>query len=205
MKQFPSRRAFCAGAAALAVGALCGGAARPFSTKADFLRPPGALPESDFAARCIRCERCIDVCPESVLYPLGIESGVLSVRTPSVDYSAGLCTFCDKCREVCPTGAVGAIDPWSPMSGRIGVAVVRPERCLSYLQPGSCGVCEKACEYGAISFDSERKILIDQEKCNGCGACVAVCPANVNTHFDGGQVRGVEVVTEKRFAQEGRS
>ena len=49
-----------------------------------------------------------------------------------------------------------------------------------------------------------RIIEIDQEKCNGCGACVAVCPANVNTHFDGGQVRGVEIVTEKQFAREGR-
>lgn len=202
MNQLPSRRAFCAGAAVLAVGAVCGVSARPFSASADVLRPPGALAEGEFAARCIRCERCISVCPESVLYPLGIEKGLLSVRTPSLDFTRGKCTFCDKCREVCPTSAIGPIDPYAPSTGRIGVAAVRAERCLAYIQPGSCGICQKACEYDAISFDDERRIIIDQEKCNGCGACVAVCPANVNTRFEGGQTRGVEVLTECEFEKE---
>lgn len=205
MSQLPTRRAFCAGAATLAAGVICGAVVRPFAAPACVLRPPGALAEADFAARCIRCERCISVCPENVLYPLGIEQGMLSVRTPSLDFTRGKCTFCDRCREVCPTSAVGAVDPHAPQLGRIGVAMVHEDRCLAYIQPGSCGVCGKACEYGAISFDSERRVVVDQDLCNGCGACVAVCPANVNTHFEGGQTRGVEVVVESSIREEGRA
>ena len=205
MSQLPTRRAFFAGVAALAVGAVCGVGVRPFAPPADVLRPPGALAEADFAARCIRCGRCISACPQDVLYPLGIEQDALSVRTPSLDFTQGKCTFCDKCRKVCPTSAVGAVDPYAPQLGRIGVAVVHEERCLAYIQPGSCGICEKACEYSAISFDSERRIVVDHDKCNGCGACVAVCPSNVNTHFEGGQTRGVEVVTESSIREGGRA
>lgn len=205
MERLPSRRAFCIGAVSVAAGVLCGAAARPHAAQADVLRPPGALAEPGFAARCIRCERCIGVCPEGVLYPLGIEAGVLVVRTPSLDYAAGSCTFCGKCREVCPTAAIGAVDACNPSAGRIGVAAVREDRCLAYVQPGSCGVCRKACIYDAISFDDERRIVIDKGRCNGCGACVAACPANVSTRFEGGSVRGVEVITERRFAQEGRA
>ena len=35
------------------------------------LRPPGALPENDFLATCIRCGRCVDACPANAL--LGAE------------------------------------------------------------------------------------------------------------------------------------
>lgn len=198
----PSRRTFLAGAAALVVGVVAGVVACPFAAQADVLRPPGSLAEGDFMARCIRCERCISVCPENVLEPIGIEGG-LAVRTPKLNYAAGACTFCDKCREVCPTAAVVSVDPHRPDLGRIGVAVVDEERCLAFVQTGSCGVCVEACSYDALSFDSQRRPAVDEALCNGCGECVKICPANVLTSFGGGQMRGIGVVTEKTFSAMG--
>lgn len=160
----------------------------------------GALPESDFIARCIRCERCISVCPEGVLKPIGIEGG-LAVRTPQVNYVTGACTFCNKCREVCPTAAVLNVDPYQPDLGRIGVAIVSEERCLAYQHQGSCGICVDACPYEVLSFDDQRHPVVDVALCNGCGECVKVCPSNVLTSFGGGQMRGINVVTEKAYRQ----
>jgi uncharacterized Fe-S center protein len=39
----------------------------------------------------------------------------------------------------------------------------------------SCGMCVKSCAQGAVSFNADRKAVIDYKKCVGCGQCVAVC------------------------------
>ena len=65
-----TRRTFVVGGAALLAGVVAGAGVRPFVVEADVLRPPGALPEGEFMARCIKCARCIDVCPTDVLEPL---------------------------------------------------------------------------------------------------------------------------------------
>jgi electron transport complex protein RnfB len=42
------------------------------------------------------------------------------------------------------------------------------------------GDCLTVCPKGAISLDDEKDIaVIDYEKCNGCGLCVAECPQNL--------------------------
>lgn len=40
---------------------------------------------------------------------------------------------------------------------------------------GDCMVCVKACLYGAIQKEGD-KIIIDPEKCTGCGLCTFICP-----------------------------
>lgn len=197
----PTRRAFLIGGAALVAGAALGMCVQPSVAQANVLRPPGALPEAEFMARCIKCERCISVCPTDVLRPLGIEAGLAQARTPVVSFASNLCTFCDECRAVCPTAAIGPADPWNPAAGRIGVARVHEDRCIAYLQTQACGVCVDACPYGALSFDAERRPVVDEAACNGCGECVRICPANVLRSFGGGAVRGIEVVTEKTYRE----
>jgi ferredoxin-type protein NapG len=138
----------------------------------------------------------MNICPEGIIYPLGIESGLINVYTPALDFEHGKCTFCNKCVDVCPTAIIAGVDPADTASGRIGVAEVLPERCLAYVASGSCGVCADACEYGALYLNDEHRPVVIEEKCNGCGACFVKCPANVLTSFSGGKERGINVVVE---------
>lgn len=41
-----------------------------------------------------------------------------------------------------------------------------------------CGVCLKACRKGALSFDEDKNIILDREKCNFCGRCLKACPTD---------------------------
>lgn len=198
--QQPTRRTFVIGGSALGVCAVLGFAIKPFVAEADVLRPPGSVNENDFMARCIRCDRCISICPTDVLEPMGIEEGILQVRTPRLNFSDNLCTFCDKCRRVCPTDAIKDMDPYSPLQGRIGMALLHEDRCLAFLRDNSCGICVDACPYEAMYFDEARRPVVDEDFCNGCGECVRICPAHVSGSFSGGTTRGIEVVTEKSFA-----
>ena len=185
-------------AALLGLGALRYAGHNPLN------RPPGGTDEAHLVSGCIRCERCISVCPTDVLAPLGVEQGLLAVRTPYVTFADDRCTFCDECRKVCPTAAIGPVDPHDPGAGRIGVAVVDTERCVAFDQVGTCGICVDACEYVALSYDDERHPVVDAAKCNGCGECERICPANVLTSFGGGHRRGINIVTNKTF-EEGRA
>ena len=43
-----------------------------------------------------------------------------------------------------------------------------------------CGDCVAACQFGAISVNSETGIPeVDEEKCTSCGACVKACPRSI--------------------------
>jgi heterodisulfide reductase subunit A len=49
-----------------------------------------------------------------------------------------------------------------------------------------CGLCEAACEYGALSLHAWRGIMtINEVLCKGCGACSVACPSKAITlgHF----------------------
>ena len=49
---------------------------------------------------------------------------------------------------------------------------------IECVQEIPCNPCEKACPFGAITVGQPITNLpvIDEEKCTGCGACLALCP-----------------------------
>jgi len=62
------------------------------------------------------------------------------------------------------------------------VAVVWPEKCLS-AQGKTCGMCARACPYGAVDYVQGKAPTIITAKCHGCGGCVAECPTDTITQL----------------------
>ncbi len=69
------------------------------------------------------------------------------------------------------------------------IAQVWDDRCIS-AQGKQCGICAKACPYGAIEVEVGQAAKVFTAKCHGCGGCVAECPHNAVTqlHYTDAQV-----------------
>ena len=95
------------------------------------IRPPGALPEPEFLARCVKCGECMKVCPTNGLQHAFDEGGLLSIWTPILVPRIGHCEFqCALCTEVCPTGAIEELTIKKKTGTKIGSAWVRSHRCI---------------------------------------------------------------------------
>ncbi len=85
-----------------------------------------------------------------------------------------------RCTEICPTGALREVpDDLEVIAEEIdmGVAVVDPDRCLSYLGR-VCGYCHDACPLPGVAIDltPPARPVIHEDACVGCGRCVELCP-----------------------------
>ena len=136
------------------------------------LRPPWAVYESQFIELCNSCGECIPTCPTSIL-----AKG--RAGFPVVDFSKGECEFCGNCVAACNTGALHKTQqpgelPWA-------LKAVIDDDCITQ-QGVVCRSCTEQCETRAIEFQLSVERVpqpqLDETKCNGCGACVSVCPVN---------------------------
>ena len=171
-------------AAAFAAGVALAAAPPPLP----LLRPPGAASPVDFAARCIRCGRCLEACPYQAIHAAPLNAG-REASTPFVNARAQACRLCADfpCAAACPTGALSV--PAERADAAMGTAVVNEETCLSF-QGMRCEVCYRACplideairiDYRPREGDDIHAVFAPQvnaEVCPGCGLCEQRCPVS---------------------------
>jgi ferredoxin-type protein NapF len=148
----------------------------------DLIRPPGALPEPEFLQRCARCGECLRACPTNTLQPDWYRAGLEGLWAPRMNLRHAACDQgCNVCGLVCPTESIRPLSPMERRHARVGVAVLRWDRCLPWALDQRCLVCEEQCPYGAVVFQRDEwhrfdLPVIESERCNGCGKCEDKCP-----------------------------
>ncbi len=141
----------------------------------EIFRPPGALKkEADFLALCEGCPLCSKACPYDSIHHLGPAAGALE-GTPALEPNIYACRWCPDmpCIHSCPTGAL-ALDSENKIAP-MGKAVLNLETCLT-TEGIICDRCAVTCppDIKAIIMHN-RKPVLDEEKCVGCGLCVLYC------------------------------
>lgn len=154
------------------------------------LRPPGAVAETEFLRRCVRCGECMKVCIGQALHPAFFEAGATGLWTPLLVARLGYCEYnCTLCGQVCPTGAIRLLSLEEKRKTVIGLAVFDKDRCLPFARQEECLVCEEHCPTAekAIVFDEQQVTVAGQtrplkiprvvtDRCIGCGICETRCP-----------------------------
>lgn len=164
------------------------------------LRPPGALPESDFLTACIKCGLCAEACvnrdtnvdketgeqrPGTLQMAKGGDA--LLIGTPFFIPTDVPCYMCEEipCVPVCPSGA---LDMPSLMNekeeldinkARMGLAVVHKESCIAFWGI-QCDACYRACplldvaitlEYQKNERTGKHAFLLPVVQDNACTGC----------------------------------
>jgi len=141
-----------------------------------WLRPPGALPESQFLSTCTRCTACQEVCPYQSIRRLGPELGSVA-GTPAIIPDESPCYLCEDmpCIAACEPRA---LLPVPRADVRMGLAVIDEAACyVTQRQP--CDYCVTRCplRHEAIGWDESGFPRIVETGCTGCGVCAYLCPA----------------------------
>jgi ferredoxin len=147
---------FLSGAMAIPVVRL-GGLVGPNNFPPSVIRPPGALAEPDFLARCLKCGQCMRICPTNIIHPAGLESGLEGLWSPILNFRIGTsgCQLnCIACSHICPTAAIRPITLEEKLGRkdyartgpiRLGTAFVDRGRCLPWAMDRPCIVCQENC------------------------------------------------------------
>lgn len=157
------------------------------------IRPPGALPESEFLSLCVRCGECMKVCPTNGLHPTFVESGIEGMFTPRLIPRIGWCEKnCNLCMQVCPSGALRPLEVPQKETAVIGTAVITRDLCIPWAEHRNCIVCEEVCPTAMKSIRLKEEAIIDktgrsvkvklpfvlETVCIGCGICENKCPVH---------------------------
>ena len=150
-------------------------------------RPPGAVDERRFMSLCIRCNRCLEVCPYGSIKRAGLGA---TIGTPYVYAERKACYLCMACCVLCPTDALNS-KLRNPAKVRMGKAQIDPTICYSHLflerdviprdagqRIGAlCNTCYNVCPFPNKAIKLEKNLFpVVTNECVGCGICVERCP-----------------------------
>lgn len=159
-----------------------------YEPTASMLLPPWSVSQASFLELCTRCGDCVSGCPENILIP---GSGGF----PTTNFKHNECTFCGDCVSACPSGALTRATGTHQLTDheRIDIpwhqAPDISDKCLAQ-QGVVCRSCGDACEPEAIVFNwgdlenGTRGVAtpsVNNDLCNGCGACISICPSDALT------------------------
>jgi ferredoxin-type protein NapG len=147
------------------------------------LRPPGALPEREFLAACIKCGQCVQVCPVSAITLADITDGIgsgapyIAARTQACDFS------CDalSCILACPSGALSH-DLKVKEEVQMGLArLARPDACLARKGKGFSGRSRGPRFRGRLRYEeidrwNPQPVASHEYHRRICDLCVIECP-----------------------------
>jgi ferredoxin-type protein NapG len=155
------------------------------------IRPPGALPETEFSAACIRCGMCVRDCPFDILL-LAKPEEPMSTGTPYFVARQSPCEMCEDipCVVACPTNALDH-SLTDIAKSRMGLAVlIDQETCLNFLGL-RCDICYRVCPVidKAITLEPMSNTrtgkhalfipIVHSDACTGCGKCEKACPTEI--------------------------
>ncbi|MDH2926356.1 ferredoxin-type protein NapF [Lonepinella koalarum] len=130
------------------------------------IRPPWVNLD-EFVEKCTACDKCITACETQII--IKGKGGF-----PEIDFARGECTFCQHCMESCPEDVFRATDE-TPWLHKVEIQ----HNCL-LTHNIECRSCGDSCDSRAIRFRPKLggivELILALESCNGCGACLAVCP-----------------------------
>ncbi|SQI43015.1 ferredoxin-type protein [Leminorella richardii] len=131
-------------------------------TKADAIRPPGALDEGLFRQQCNSCGDCVTACPESII--------VMNNGYPALDFISNYCSRCGECAKACGQLALSA--------GRFSINALPKVENTCQNRYMFCNTCKKRCQKDAIVWQKALAPIVEADKCDGCGECAFACPVN---------------------------
>ncbi len=169
------------------------------------LRPPGAVPEKEFLASCIKCGMCVEACPYDALV-LAKPGDNKPIGTPYYRPRTNPCYMCRDipCVPACPTESLDkALVSDRDENGnlklninlaKMGLAVIDRETCIAY-SGIQCDACYRVCplidravtvEYSRNTRTGKHAMLapvVHSETCTGCGLCEKACVTQKSSIF----------------------
>ena len=130
------------------------------------------------AYACLGLGDCVAVCPHDAIN-IDSEKGIAVIDQEK-------CIGCGLCVGECPQNMIDLISPQTKVVLLCNYQTLRDlpgrEKCESGCI--HCRKCLNACEYEAITFNTERGIPeFDNDKCILCGKCIEVCPSSCLADF----------------------